>query len=122
MKKLLLIFCTVYVTATFAQGQFSGISTSKRTGILNGIINPAEFCNLSKKFEVNAIGISLNASNNKIGFWHLFVLIFIALSPFRHWVTCFIDLHILDSMLRFLDQTILKETRFVIKLGGSIPS
>jgi len=67
MKKLLLILCTVYVSATFAQGQFSGISTSNRTGILNGVINPAEFSNLSKKFEVNVIGFSFNASNNKVG-------------------------------------------------------
>ena len=68
MKKLLSIICTIYVSATFAQGQFSGISTSNRVGILNGVINPAEFANLSKKFEVNVVGISFNVSNNKIGF------------------------------------------------------
>lgn len=52
----------------FSQDHFSGISTSSRVGILNGIINPAEFSNLSKKFEVNIYGVSFNTSNNKIGF------------------------------------------------------
>lgn len=52
----------------FSQDHFSGISTSNRVGILNGIINPAEFSNLSKKFEVNIYGISFDATNNRIGF------------------------------------------------------
>lgn len=68
MKKLLLIICTLYVSATFAQDQFSGISTSNRVGILNGVLNPAEFSNLSKKFEINVVGFSFDVSNNKIGF------------------------------------------------------
>ncbi len=68
MKKLLLIVGVLYVSSSFAQDQFSGISTSNRVGILNGVINPAEFSNLSKKFEVNVVGFSFDVSNNKIGF------------------------------------------------------
>ena len=68
MKKIILTFSLLFGFAAFAQDQFSGISTSNRVGILNGIINPAEFSNLSKKFELNVVGISFNASNNKIGF------------------------------------------------------
>ena len=68
MKKNVLTFSLLFSLSLFAQDQFSGISTSNRVGILNGVINPAEFSNLSKKFEVNVIGISFNVSNNKIGF------------------------------------------------------
>ena len=68
MKKIILIFSLMVGFGASAQDQFSGISTSNRVGILNGIINPAEFSNLSKKFEVNLLGISFDVSNNKIGF------------------------------------------------------
>lgn len=68
MKKIVLAFSLLFGLTMFAQDQFSGISTSNRVGILNGVINPAEFSNLSKKFEVNVIGISFNVSNNKVGF------------------------------------------------------
>ena len=68
MKKIVLTFSLLFGFAAFAQDQFSGISTSNRVGILNGVINPAEFSNLSKKFEVNVLGISFNVANNKIGF------------------------------------------------------
>lgn len=51
-----------------AQDHFSGISTSSRVGILNGEMNPAEFAQLSRKFEVNIYGFSFNVANNKIGF------------------------------------------------------
>lgn len=54
--------------SAFSQDHFAGISTSDRVGILNGDLNPAEFSNLSKKFEVNIYGISFNVANNKIGF------------------------------------------------------
>ena len=37
--------------SAFSQDHFAGISTSDRVGILNGDLNPAEFSNLSKKFE-----------------------------------------------------------------------
>lgn len=68
MKKILLTYILFIGFASFAQDHFSGISTSNRVGIINGIINPAEFSNLSKKFEINFYGISFDVSNNKIGF------------------------------------------------------
>ena len=68
MKKIALTFSLLIGFGAFAQDHFSGISTSNRVGILNGIINPAEFSNLSKKFEINVSGISFDVANNKIGF------------------------------------------------------
>ncbi len=68
MKKILFLTLLCFGFYGFSQDHFSGISTSNRVGILNGIINPAEFSNLSKKFEVNMYGISFNATNNRIGF------------------------------------------------------
>jgi hypothetical protein len=68
MKKTLLTLSLLVGFSASAQDQFSGISTSNRVGILNGAINPAEFANLSKKFEINFYGLSFDVSNNKIGF------------------------------------------------------
>ncbi len=68
MKKTLFTLCLLVGFSVSAQDQFSGISTSNRVGILNGAINPAEFANLSKKFEINFYGLSFDVSNNKIGF------------------------------------------------------
>ncbi len=68
MKKTLLILSLLVGFSASAQDQFSGISTTNRVGILNGAINPAEFANLSKKFEINFYGLSFDVSNNKIGF------------------------------------------------------
>jgi hypothetical protein len=68
MKTLLITLSLLFSFALFAQDHFSGISTSNRVGILNGAINPAEFSNLSKKFEINFYGLSFDVSNNKIGF------------------------------------------------------
>lgn len=68
MKKFILTLSLLTGFGAFAQDQFSGISTSNRVGILNGVINPAEFANLSKKFEINVVGFSFDVSNNKIGF------------------------------------------------------
>jgi hypothetical protein len=68
MKKLLLTFSLLVGFSAFAQDHFSGISTSNRVGILNGSENPAEFSNLSKRFEINIYGLSFNVANNKIGF------------------------------------------------------
>ncbi len=62
---ILLVFFSFF---GFSQDHFSGISTSSRVGILNGLINPAEYSNLSKKLEVNLYGTSFNVNNNKIGF------------------------------------------------------
>lgn len=68
MKKIIVTFSLLFGLSAFAQDQFSGISTSNRVGILNGVLNPAEFSNLSKKFEANILGFSFDVSNNKIGF------------------------------------------------------
>ena len=67
MKKTLVIFGLLFGFGAFAQDHFSGISTSNRVGILNGALNPAEFSNLSKKFEINFFGLSLDVANNKVG-------------------------------------------------------
>ena len=66
MKKFIFSLFLIYGTISFSQNQFSGISTSSRVGILNASINPAELTNLSKKFEVNIFGISVNASNDQV--------------------------------------------------------
>ena len=68
MKKIILTLVLLFGFSVFAQDHFSGISTSNRVGILNGAINPAEFSNISKKFEINFYGLSFDVSNNKIGF------------------------------------------------------
>lgn len=69
MKKIIALYLVLLSSFIgFSQDHFSGISTSNRVGILNGLINPAEFSNLSKKFEVNLYGVSFNSNNNKIGF------------------------------------------------------
>lgn len=68
MKTLLINFILLVGFVAIAQDNFSGISTSNRVGILNATINPAEFSNLSKKFEINFYGFSFDVSNNKIGF------------------------------------------------------
>lgn len=68
MKKVILTFILLVGFGAFAQDHFSGISTSNRVGILNGALNPAEFSNLSKKFEVHFVGLSLDVANNKVGF------------------------------------------------------
>jgi len=56
-----------FIIPAFSQEHFSGISTSKRVGILNIGINPSELSNLNSKFEIQLFGTSINASNNKIG-------------------------------------------------------
>ena len=68
MKTLLITISLLVGFVAIAQDNFSGISTSNRVGILNATINPAEFSNLSKKFEINFYGLSFDVSNNKIGF------------------------------------------------------
>jgi hypothetical protein len=64
MKKLLPLLVVLCACNSFAQDHYIGVNTSSRTGILNGSLNPAEFANLSKKFEVNISGVSFNFSNN----------------------------------------------------------
>lgn len=68
MRKIIVAFSLFVGFAAFAQDHFSGISTSNRVGILNGVLNPAEFAHLSKTFEINVIGLSFDVTNNKIGF------------------------------------------------------
>ena len=68
MKNRIIVALLFLFSFCHSQEHFSGISTSNRVGILNGVMNPAEFSNLSKKFEVNIYGISFDVANNKIGF------------------------------------------------------
>ncbi len=68
MKKIPLIICLISFLNIAAQDHFSGINTSQRVGLLNAGVNPAELSNLSSKYEANLFSLSINASNNKIGF------------------------------------------------------
>jgi len=68
MRKILLPFCSFFFLTAFAQDEFSGISTSKRVGIVNALNNPSELANLKSQLELNFFGMSVNASSNKIGF------------------------------------------------------
>ncbi len=67
MKKILIFSVILIACKTSAQDHFAGVTTSSRVGILNVGINPAEIPNLSKKFEINITGMSMNFSNNIIG-------------------------------------------------------
>ena len=60
MKKSLSLLCLICTTILLAQDHFIGVNTSSRVGMLNASLNPAELPNLSKKFEVNIYGLSLN--------------------------------------------------------------
>lgn len=69
MKIIKLAFATFLITSTLtAQEHFSGISTSKRGGLLNATNNPAELVNMNSKFEVNAFNFSIGMANNKLTF------------------------------------------------------
>ena len=68
MKKIILTLIIATSFVGFAQEHFSGVNTSRRVGILNGTINPAEFANLSSRIEVGLFATSINAANNKVGF------------------------------------------------------
>ncbi len=67
MKNLLILYCSLLALTMTAQDHFSGISTSRRIGILNASINPAELSNLSSKYETQLFATSINVSNNKVG-------------------------------------------------------
>lgn len=67
MKNLLILSCSLLAINMTAQDHFSGISTSRRIGILNAGINPAELSNLSSKYETQLFATSINVSNNKVG-------------------------------------------------------
>ncbi len=66
MKKTLLFISLLASGATFAQDHFSGINTSRRVGMLNAQMNPAELANLRSKYEINLFAVSVNAANNKV--------------------------------------------------------
>jgi hypothetical protein len=68
MKSKILLLALLFNLAISAQEHYTGLTTSSRGGIISGGINPAEFANLNSKIEVNLYGLSINASNNKIGF------------------------------------------------------
>lgn len=68
MKKNLSIIALLITLLSYSQEHFSGINTSRRVGLLNASINPAELSNLSNKYEVNTFLFSTNVSNNKITF------------------------------------------------------
>lgn len=68
MKKIILTLIIATSFSGLAQEHFSGVNTSRRVGILNGTINPAEFANLSSRIEVGLFATSINAANNKVGF------------------------------------------------------
>jgi uncharacterized protein DUF5723 len=68
MKKILLCTISLFAINSFSQEHFSGINISKRAGLLNASINPAELTNMSRKYDVNVFNTSLNISNNKIKF------------------------------------------------------
>jgi hypothetical protein len=68
MKKLSLFILILTAYYGNCQDHFAGLNTSSRVGILNTSINPAELSNMSKRFEVNIFGMSLNVANNKIGY------------------------------------------------------
>lgn len=68
MKIKLLPLLLLAALSASAQEHFTGISTSRRTGLLNANINPAELVNLTSRYEVSVFSISANTANNKVTF------------------------------------------------------
>jgi hypothetical protein len=68
MKKPLLFMFSLLCTGVMAQEHFSGINTSRRVGLLNASLNPAELANLKNDYEINVFALSANVANNKISF------------------------------------------------------
>ena len=66
-KKLILLLFFVFIQS-IAQEHFTGINTSKRNGLLNGTLNPAELANMEMKFDISILSTSVNFSNNKLTF------------------------------------------------------
>ena len=71
MNNNFLCICLILGSGMFAQEHFAGINTSRRTGLLNASLNPAELVNLTNQYEVNVLNVSANVSNNKITFGDL---------------------------------------------------
>ncbi|WP_445712648.1 hypothetical protein [Flavobacterium sp.] len=66
MKKLIFSLSLLSTILSFSQEHFSGISTSKRGGLLSAANNPAELANMNTKFEINVFNFSVAMSNNKL--------------------------------------------------------
>ena len=67
MKKTHLFLALLVSIFSYSQDHFSGITTSKRVGVLNIGLNPSELANLNNHFEIQLFSSSFNVSNNKIG-------------------------------------------------------
>lgn len=72
MKKIVYFLILFSSSFLLAQEHYSGINISRRVGLLNATINPAELSNLSTKYEANAFNLSFNISNNKVSFSDIF--------------------------------------------------
>ncbi|RZJ75254.1 MAG: hypothetical protein EOO45_06195 [Flavobacterium sp.] len=68
MKKSILFALTLSCAGAFAQEHFAGINTSRRIGLLNASINPAELANMANDHEISVFNVSANVANNKISF------------------------------------------------------
>lgn len=68
MKKPLLFIFALLGTGVYAQEHFAGINTSRRTGIINATVNPAELTNVKTQYEVSVLNLSANVANNKLTF------------------------------------------------------
>ena len=68
MRKITYLALTLLSLNAYSQEHLSGITTSKRVGILNGSVNPSEFANLTNKYEVHIFALSVNTTNNKVGY------------------------------------------------------
>lgn len=68
MKNLLILSCFLMGFSALAQEHFSGISTSRRGGLLNAAMNPAELSNIQTKYEISVFSASFNLSSNRLGF------------------------------------------------------
>lgn len=66
MKYYFILISLAFTGLMQGQEHFGGINFSSRTGILNGIQNPAELANLSSNFEVQLFATSFGLANNKI--------------------------------------------------------
>lgn len=68
MKRSLLFIAALFCSGSYAQEHYAGINTSKRVGILNATVNPAELANLSSDHEIHAFSFSANVATNKLTF------------------------------------------------------
>lgn len=69
MKIIKFIFAIGLVTTPlFSQEHFTGISTSKRVGLINVTNNPAELINMDTKYEANVFNFSMIFTNDQLTF------------------------------------------------------